>query len=72
MLGIMAILLKMRSLAFLEDVDYGGDKQTDEPGNLNENFNIASHNCLVALGLYTVTFFVSVYHWYAFHKRGLV
>lgn len=73
MLGIMTILLSKKSLAFLEDVEVKAEAEHgDNTGSQDKQFENASHNCLVALGLYTATFFVSMYHWYVYHKRGLV
>lgn len=74
MLAVMWILLKGRSLAFLEDIEIKDNKKKDEPEELTHDkhdtqFEMAANNCYIALLLYTATFLVSVYHWYVYHKR---
>lgn len=76
MLAVMGGLLSYKSLAFVEDIPveefdqkYGIDTFYTEQ---DHHYDMAAHNCYVALIMYIVTFVISLYHWTVYHKRGLV
>lgn len=76
MLAVMGGLLSYKSLAFIEDIPveefdqkYGIEAFYTEQ---DRHYDMAAHNCYVALIMYVVTFVVSLYHWTVYHKRGLV
>lgn len=76
MLGIMGGLLSYKSIAFIEDVPV---EEFDQHQGIDaffkeqyHKYDLAAHNCYIALIMYAVTFLVSIYHWTVYHKRGLV
>lgn len=76
MLGAMGGLLSYKSIAFVEDIPVEEfDQRSGIKVFYNEQdrkFDMAANNCYIALVMYVVTFFVSVYHWAVYRKRGLV
>lgn len=74
MLGVMGACLSYKALAFVEDIEVEGNPNEDVNMHLMEidhKFDTAANNCYIAVGMYAVTFLVSLYHWYVYHRRGL-
>lgn len=74
MLAIMGLLLSSKSLAFVEDfeVEKEGEDVSQLYSKIDKKYEAAAKNCYIALLMYSITFLVSVYHWTAYHKHGLV
>ncbi|GIY14214.1 ribonuclease kappa-B [Caerostris extrusa] len=66
MLVILGILLGVNSAAFAEDLDLERFLKTPEEFKfkMNNEYTVASHNCLIAACLYVLSLCVSVWQYY--------
>ncbi|RWS24355.1 ribonuclease kappa-B-like protein, partial [Leptotrombidium deliense] len=68
MLSILGGLLYIKSLAFVDDMEGGLEKENDTLHALDQRYEQSAYGCWFATGLYVLTFLFSLQQYYANKK----